>query len=161
MCIRDSINPFDQPDVEAAKVAARTALQLQASSPVETGASSLTDLIEQLKRVTSKHDYVSIQAFVDRDSELAAHATELRERLAAELRVPVSLGWGPRYLHSTGQLHKGGPAVGTFVQIVDESAPELGIPAETAGFGSLLRAQADGDRDVLRNRGRTVLRFAQ
>lgn len=156
------INPFDQPDVEAAKVAARSALQHAAESLGDADAAHDDELIEQLQRAVSANGYVAIQAFVDRESPLGARAVRLRERLAAELGVPVALGWGPRYLHSTGQLHKGGPALGAFVQLVDDSATELPIGLEpAAGFGALMSAQARGDREVLEDRGRTVLRLAQ
>lgn len=156
------INPFDQPDVEAAKVAARSALQRTVESLDEAGIAHDDELIEQLKEAVPARGYVAIQAFVDRESALGARAALLRERLATELGVPVPLGWGPRYLHSTGQLHKGGPVLGAFVQLVDDSATELPIGgADTsAGFGALMRAQARGDREVLEDRGRTVLRLA-
>lgn len=155
------INPFDQPDVEAAKVAARSALQRAVESLDECGAAHDDELIAQLKRAVSSNGYVAIQAFVDRESPLGARAVRLRERLATELSVPVALGWGPRYLHSTGQLHKGGPAIGAFVQLVDDAATELPVsPETTAGFGALMSAQARGDREVLEDRGRTVLRLA-
>ena len=156
------INPFDQPDVEAAKVAARSALQRVAEPLGDDEAAREDELIEQLKRAVSENGYVAIQAFVDRESALGARAVRLRERLAAELGVPIALGWGPRYLHSTGQLHKGGPALGAFVQLIDDAAKELPVgPETTAGFGALMRAQARGDREVLEDRGRTVLRLAQ
>lgn len=156
------INPFDQPDVEAAKVAARSALQRAAEPLGDADAAHDDELIEQLKRAVSANGYVAIQAFVDRESALGARAVRLRERLATELGVPVTLGWGPRYLHSTGQLHKGGPQLGVFVQLVDDSAAELQVGSETAaGFGALMSAQARGDREVLEDRGRTVLRLAQ
>jgi glucose-6-phosphate isomerase len=71
----------------------------------------------------------------------------------------VTWGFGPRYLHSTGQLHKGGPANGLFLQIVDETGEELAIPNRRFGFGELIRAQAAGDYDALKERGRRVARI--
>jgi hypothetical protein len=74
--------------------------------------------------------------------------------------VAVTIGYGPRFLHSTGQLHKGGPPRGHFLQIVDAGGDDLPIPGAAFGFGRLIAAQADGDREALRARGRPVLRVA-
>ena len=100
-------------------------------------------------------DYVSIQAFIDpaREAELAP----LVER-AHETGCVVTVGLGPRYLHSTGQLHKGGPNTGLFLQVVDEPGEELPIPGQSFGFRQLIRAQAVGDLEALKERGRRVAR---
>lgn len=151
------INPFDQPDVEAAKIAAHTALE-EGDSTIEVDAASGDEaLIEQLRAALPRNGYLCIQAFLDRDSAKGAAALALSNRIASELQVPVALGWGPRYLHSTGQLHKGGPALGVYLQLVDATAAELPIPGQHNGTAELLRAQARGDREVLRSRGRAVV----
>lgn len=155
------INPFDQPDVESAKVAARTSLQLSTDIAAQSEQFTEAELVERLRHAVTETGYVAVQAFVDQHSPLGNRAVELREWLAAKLGVPVALGWGPRYLHSTGQLHKGGPAVGAYVQLIDASVAELPIPAETDGFKALMAAQARGDREVLEQHGRTVLTLTQ
>ena len=96
-----------------------------------------------------------MQAYVDRVAhpELA----ELRDALAARVKRPVTFGWGPRFLHSTGQFHKGGPAVGVFLQILTVEDTDLAIPDRPFTFGQLIRAQAAGDASVLADHGRPVL----
>jgi glucose-6-phosphate isomerase len=145
------INPFDQPDVQAAKD--RTNEVLASGEPDLEPRGSLDELLAQAQ---AGRDYVCIQAFVDpaREDELApvverAHATG----------CVVTHGLGPRYLHSTGQLHKGGPNTGLFVQVVDETGAELPIPGRDFGFGRLIRSQAAGDFAALEERGRRVIRI--
>ena len=81
----------------------------------------------------------------------------LRDEFAARIRRPVTFGWGPRFLHSTGQFHKGGPAIGVFLQIIAAEGSDLQIPDRPFTFGELIRAQADGDASVLAAIGRPVL----
>ena len=118
------INPFDQPDVQAAKD--KTNEVLAAGEPEQSRAACSTSCS---RRAQAGRDYVCIQAFVDpaREPELAP----LVERAHATGCV-VTQGLGPRYLHSTGQLHKGGPDTGLFVQVVDDTGDELAIPAATS-----------------------------
>jgi transaldolase / glucose-6-phosphate isomerase len=145
------INPFDQPDVQAAKD--KTNEVLAAGEPDLQPQGSLDELLGQAE---AGRDYVCIQAFVDpaREDELAP----LLER-AHETGCVVTHGLGPRYLHSTGQLHKGGPNTGLFVQVVDDTGDELPIPGRDFGFGRLIRSQAAGDFAALRERGRRVIRL--
>lgn len=151
------VDPFNQPDVESAKVAAREALGASAGS-LESGNSQpqISTLVAELRTALVQGTYLSLQAFVDRGSPAANDLPELRERISSVCHVPVSLDWGPRYLHSTGQLHKGGPSTGVFLQIVDTDFSHLNIPGTSSSFGDLMRAQALGDAHVLRSRGRTV-----
>lgn len=151
------INPFDQPDVEAAKVAARAVMQDASERGVLTDVVDEQEILATLQAMVPQSGYLSIQAFVDRDSAAAERISSLRNQLAEQFGVPVSLGWGPRYLHSTGQFHKGGPQVGAFLQFVDTEAASIEVPGEPTRFGSLMCAQAHGDRDVLEQRGRPVL----
>lgn len=161
------INPFDQPDVEAAKIAAHSALEQRSDNTPgndERGPLAEYDedaLIAELSEAMPTNGYLAIQAFVDRDSAQGDAARRLRDRLADELGVPVALGWGPRYLHSTGQLHKGGPALGVYLQLVDTTAEDLALPGRTHGIAALMRAQARGDHDVLQARGRAVVTLEQ
>jgi glucose-6-phosphate isomerase len=144
------INPFDQPDVQAAKD--KTSEVLAAGDPELSPSGSLDELLGQ----AGEGDYVCIQAFVDpaREPDLQP----LVERARATGCV-VTNGLGPRYLHSTGQLHKGGPNTGLFVQVVDETGDELPIPGRDFGFGRLIRSQAAGDFAALEERGRRVIRL--
>ena len=144
------IDPFDQPDVQAAKD--RTAHVLAAGE--DPGLEPDGDL-DALLASARPGDYVAVQAFIDpvREAELAP----LVERARATGCV-VTVGLGPRYLHSTGQLHKGGPDTGLFVQVVDDTRIRLKIPERRFGFARLLRAQAAGDYAALRERGRRLAR---
>ena len=151
------INPFDQPDVEAAKIAAHAVLSQEVESLAEHSLVVEADLVNRLRQGLPTNGFVAIQAFVDPDSPQGTSVVQLREHLARELGAPVALGWGPRYLHSTGQLHKGGPALGVFLQVVDSSAEDILLPDGENGLVELLRAQASGDRKVLESRGRAVL----
>ena len=103
-------------------------------------------------------DYVAIQAFVEPSEENAQRLEALAERARGETGCVVTHGFGPRYLHSTGQLHKGGPPSGVFLQLVDDTGEELAIPGRDFGFGRLIRAQAAGDYAALKERGLRVAR---
>jgi glucose-6-phosphate isomerase len=95
-------------------------------------------------------------AYLDR---IAHHELEaVRRPLAMRCERPVTFGWGPRFLHSTGQLHKGGPPVGVFLQVTDEPDHDLAVPGKDYTFGTLVAAQAAGDAQVLADLGRPVLR---
>ena len=146
------INPFDQPNVQEAKD--RTKALLEAGGePDVVPADSLDGLLRQAR----PGDYFCVQAFVEPTEENEARLGRIRESARSETGVVTTAGFGPRYLHSTGQLHKGGPASGLFLQVVDDPG-ELPIPGSPFGFGRLIRAQAAGDFDALRERGRRVAR---
>lgn len=170
------INPFDQPDVEAAKSAARGLLDATpAATPalftdgaveVRTanadaawlaGSSTLVEALQALNGTLGANGYLSVQVYLDR----LAHAplAGIRDELAAATSRPVTFGWGPRFLHSTGQFHKGGPAVGVFLQVTGDAAADLAIPERPFSFGELIAAQAAGDATVLADHGRPVLRL--
>ncbi|MGZ8692824.1 MAG: hypothetical protein ACXWZT_08835 [Gaiellaceae bacterium] len=144
------INPFDQPDVQAAKD--KTSEVLAGGEPDVSPRGSVDELLVQAR----PGDYVCIQAFVDpgREQELAPLVA-----CAHETGCVVTHGLGPRYLHSTGQLHKGGPNTGLFIQVVDETGDELPIPGRDFGFGRLIRSQAAGDFAALEERGRRAARI--
>jgi transaldolase / glucose-6-phosphate isomerase len=148
------INPFDQPDVQAAK---DKTLQILASGddpPVEALGSP-----EELFAQAQPGDYVAILAFVNPTPQAEAKLAALAERARRETGCVVTRGFGPRYLHSTGQLHKGGPPTGLYLQVVDDTGAELSIPGQPFGFGRLIRAQAAGDFALLQERGRRVARI--
>ena len=120
------------------------------------GASTdLAGAVSSLLSFLGDDGYVSIQAYVDRLAvpELA----DLRNVLASRAQRPVTFGWGPRFLHSTGQYHKGGPATGVFLQVTVAAADDLAIPERPFTFGQLIQAQAAGDASVLADHGRPVL----
>jgi transaldolase/glucose-6-phosphate isomerase len=144
------INPFDQPNVQEAKD--RTRDLLAAGSFSVEPESSVDELLGRVR----PGDYVAIQAFVDPAEEERARALIPRAR---ETGCVVTFGLGPRYLHSTGQLHKGGAPIGCFLQVVDETGPEVPIPGKKFGFGKLIHAQAAADYAALKERGRPVARL--
>ncbi|NUL45127.1 glucose-6-phosphate isomerase [Cellulosimicrobium funkei] len=171
------INPFDQPDVEAAKTAARGLLDatpaaerpdtvigtVEVTGPADVvggpaGApEDLGQVLAAVAQLVPSHGYLAVQAYLDR---LGYPELEvLRTALATLSGRPVTFGWGPRFLHSTGQYHKGGTPEGVFLQITADSDLDLDIPARPFTFGQLLSAQAAGDASVLRDHGRPVVRL--
>jgi phosphoglucose isomerase-like protein len=146
------INPFDQPNVQLAKDRTNEVLA-SGRVPVPKPEGSLDELLALAK----PGDYVAIQAFVDPAEEEGLKAYV--EKVRARTDCVVTFGLGPRYLHSTGQLHKGGAPIGCFLQIVDDVGPELPIPGKKFGFGQLIQAQAAGDYGLLKERGRPVARI--
>jgi glucose-6-phosphate isomerase len=147
------INPFDQPNVQEAKDTTR-ALLGQDDLP-DPGLDDLGSLLGQVRA----GDYLAIQAYLPRNRDTERRLHDARMRLRDRLRVATSLGFGPRYLHSTGQLHKGGPNTGLFVQVVEPPAEDAPIPGQPYSFGTLIAAQALGDLQSLRGRGRRVARI--
>jgi transaldolase / glucose-6-phosphate isomerase len=147
------VNPFDQPDVEETKQ--RTRRLLEGESPRDPDPAELPTLLATL----TGGDYVAIQAYVHGGPEEIRRLQCARLAVRDRHRVATTLGFGPRYLHSTGQLHKGGPDSGVFVQVFDGTRNiDLPIPGRRYSFGDLLRAQASGDFLALRRRGRRVAR---
>ncbi|MBG6214051.1 glucose-6-phosphate isomerase [Cryobacterium sp. CAN_C3] len=165
------INPFDQPDVESAKIATRGLLdarpaaepaafiadgiEVRGTPHIIGAASDLASAIDALLEELGPDGYVAVQAYVDRLAlpELA----DIRNKLALLSKRPVTFGWGPRFLHSTGQFHKGGPATAVYLQILATPAEDLDIPERPFTFGELIQAQASGDAGVLAEHGRPVL----
>ena len=146
------INPFDQPNVQEAKDNTNRVLK-EGSSGLQAG--SLGELTEGLEPPA----YFAIMGYLPYSSETEAAVARLREKLIAEHHVATTWGYGPRFLHSTGQFHKGGPKTGRFLQIIDEPQQDLEIPGEQFTFGTLIRAQADGDLETLRNHGLPAVRI--
>ena len=166
------INPFDQPDVESAKIAARAMLEqrdeitaplfvddsieVRAGSLNLDGVASVAGAVTQLlKQLDADSGYVSIHAYLDRTS--VAEAADLRELFASKTRRPVTFGWAPRFLHSTGQYHKGGPAQGVYLQIVASAKHDIDVPGRDFSFAELIASQAAGDAKVLADQSRPVL----
>jgi hypothetical protein len=145
------INPFDQPDVQAAKDKTKEVLESGADPSLEPEGA-----LEELLGQAEPPHYIAIQAFIDpmREGELEPLIAQARETGCV-----VTVGLGPRYLHSTGQLHKGGPPTGLFVQVVDGMQDDVPIPGREFGFRRLIRAQAEGDFRSLQERGREIVRI--
>lgn len=140
------VQPFDQPDVGAAKAATDEVL---AEGGVTVPETSLAEVLAQLR----PGDHLALQAFVDPGGPHAALLEAARVALRDEHRVATSLGFGPRYLHSTGQLHKGGPRAIVCVQVVSPDPEDIPIPGRDLTFGALKQAQAAGDLRTLQERG--------
>ncbi|MFL5960359.1 MAG: hypothetical protein ACJ75G_08865 [Gaiellaceae bacterium] len=147
------INPFDQPDVQAAKDRTNEVLAT-GEEPEPEPQGSVVELLAQAQ----EGDYFCIQAFVEPGAEVEARLDRLIADVRARSGLVVTHGYGPRYMHSTGQLHKGGPNSGLFLQVVDDPGDELPIPGKPFGFRRLIRAQAAGDLETLKERGRRVAR---
>ena len=145
------INAFDQPNVAEAKEATKKVL---ASGPPDIPVTPLDDLLGQVV----EGDYLAVQAYVDPGDPVVEQLQEARIQLRDELHVATTFGLGPRYLHSTGQLHKGGPPTGVFVQVVGAETTDAPIPGESFTFAELVHAQADGDFVTLRDHGLRVAR---
>jgi transaldolase/glucose-6-phosphate isomerase len=148
------INPFDQPDVQAAKDKTNEVLATGEEPDVEPEGT-----IEGLLGRANEHDYVCVQAFIEPNEENDRRIADLVRKLRRRSGLVVTHGYGPRYLHSTGQLHKGGPNIGLYLQVVDDPGDELPIPGKDFGFRRLIRAQAAGDYASLKERGRRVARI--
>jgi len=179
------INPFNQPDVESAKIKTReltTAFEKTGALPAEEPAMSSAqaniytdesnaaalrkagangDLGSWLKAHLSRihaDDYVALLAYIERDADHIAALQEMRLKVRDSRHVATCAEFGPRFLHSTGQAYKGGPDSGVFLQITADDAKDLPVPGQSASFGVIKAAQARGDFDVLTERGRRALR---
>lgn len=159
------INPFDQPDVQLAKDLAKEAMK-SAGKRTDGGGefaleskSELTGALRQWLGDIRQGDYISIQAYLAPTRATNGAIETMRARLRDRLRAATTVGYGPRFLHSTGQLHKGGADNGLFMQLVDTIAEDVAVPGKGYSFGELIRAQAEGDYQALRKRGRRVVRI--
>jgi len=153
LCEQLGVNPFDQPDVEAAKAFARAELD-GVSAGATAGPVTLTPAA--LARAARPGDYVAILAYLPPRPDVERRLEAVRAAWASSTGCAATLGFGPRYLHSTGQLHKGGPATGLFLVVTANPAEDAEIPELGITFGRLERAQAAGDVRALLARGRRV-----
>jgi hypothetical protein len=144
------INPFDQPNVQEAKDNTARALKEGVDAPE----GDLGELFDGL----APPAYVAIMGYLPYDEETDAAVHRLRERLLRRYGVATTFGYGPRFLHSTGQYHKGGPPQGRFLQLTHDSPEDEPVPGEDFGFRRLISAQADGDLATLRAHGRPAAR---
>jgi glucose-6-phosphate isomerase/transaldolase/glucose-6-phosphate isomerase len=152
------IHPFDQPNVQATKdLTVRVLQEYQVSGrlPAVTTSRSFADLLAEARQ----GDYLAIMAYVRQTPEVDQALAELRRKVTKQYRIATTLGYGPRLLHSTGQLHKGGANTGLFLQLTADHEKDLPIPGEPYTFGVLADAQALGDLQTLQSLGRRVVRI--
>ncbi len=165
------ISPFDQPNVESAKVASRALLdalperepalfvdngiEVRATGVPLDGVTTVAGALAALESTLGDRGYVAVMAYLDREANAALPS--VRSSIAARTARPTTFGWGPRFLHSTGQLHKGGAPIGVFLQITGTFADDLEIQGRPFTFGQLISAQAQGDAAVLADHDRPVL----
>ncbi|HWC34340.1 MAG TPA: glucose-6-phosphate isomerase [Mycobacteriales bacterium] len=172
-----AIDPFNQPNVQESKDNTKAVLEAAKDGPLPTGQALFTDgpievygdrahigdakdvtgVIDALLAAVPSTGYLAVMAYLDRLHDAAT--ADLRDLLAARIRHPVTFGWAPRFLHSTGQFHKGGPPVGVFLQITGNVAADLAIPGQPFSFGRLQMAQALGDLQALQGRSRPAVRL--
>ena len=159
------VNAFDQPDVEASKVATRRLTEeyertgtLPPESPTRVSEANLTATLRAHLRTLTPGDYFAILAYLEMNAAHEATLQGIRRAVRDRYRVATCLGFGPRFLHSTGQAYKGGPNTGVFLQITCEDAADLAVPGQAYTFGVVKAAQARGDLAVLAERGRRALR---
>jgi len=181
-CAVCGIDAFDQPDVEASKVATRrltaefertgslpteqptleehglTVFAAGATARALQGAMTLAEVLSRHLDSLRAGDYFAINAYVDMDPAHQACLQDMRQRVRDSRRVATTVGFGPRFLHSTGQLHKGGPNSGVFLQLTAGEPERLPVPGQQYSFGELARFQAQGDLEVLVERERRALR---
>jgi transaldolase/glucose-6-phosphate isomerase len=172
------VNAFDQPDVQDAKD--RTKIKITAYSQSKSynegqplwekdgikvfstmslSGTSLEQLLQAFVNTARKGNYIAINAYLPRNPDMTAALAELRLAVRSKTSCATTVGFGPRFLHSTGQLHKGGPDSGLFLQITTEPVKDLEIPGQGMSFATLERAQALGDYEALAARGRRILRL--
>jgi glucose-6-phosphate isomerase len=164
------IDPFNQPNVQESKLASGILLDqwanklpalenhsVDVSIAYFESSENATDLLSTFLQGIASDGYLGVMAYLDRldDSEMK----ELRNVLASKISKPVTFGWGPRFLHSTGQFHKGGQNNGSFLQITAECKNDYEIPEKKFSFGTLIMAQAIGDKNALESRGIRTLRL--
>jgi glucose-6-phosphate isomerase len=133
-------------------------VEVRGTTGLLDGVDSLASAVDALVGALGDRGYLAVMAYLDREGEDSALAG-VRRPLALRTERPVTFGWGPRFLHSTGQYHKGGPANGVYLQITGASTDDVPVPERPFTFGQLIAAQAAGDAQVLADHGRPVLRL--
>ena len=159
------INPFNQPDVQLAKDLSKKAMSESGSGGAKlkdevaaADSAALEKMVGAWLGKKKPRDYVVVQAYIAPSRENSAKLAALCAALQSRLGVATTLGFGPRFLHSTGQLHKGGPNSALVLQIVDQPADNLAVPETSYTFDALIQAQAIGDFTALKQRRRRALR---
>ena len=177
-CAVLGVNAFDQPDVQDAKDRTKTKCSaysqskqidegqpiwemegIKAFSTMRLTGSSLQKLLQAFMSSSRKGNYIAINAYLPRNPEMTSALEDLRLAIRLKTGCATTIGFGPRFLHSTGQMHKGGPDIGMFLQIIADPVNDLEIPGQGMTFATLERAQALGDYEALAARGRRILRI--
>jgi len=162
------INPFNQPNVQMAKDLAREMMEKTQQGSIKDAAvktvamdepHNVREAVKHWLAQVQKGEYIGIQAYIAPTPEISEILQKLRSELVTQLKVATTSGYGPRFLHSTGQLHKGGPNSGLFIQFIDEAPHDINVPETTFTFGKLIQAQALGDYQALTQLGRRILRI--
>ncbi|MFC1628630.1 hypothetical protein ACFL3H_05900 [Gemmatimonadota bacterium] len=160
------IHPFNQPDVQLAKDLARQAMSGKAGDEAlslmefDTSDHEVLELaVYEWVRQASAGDYFTIQAWLAPSAEMTGRLQRLQLHLRDRRKLATTLGYGPRFMHSTGQIHKGGPNNAFVLQLVDEISEDIPVPDTDFTFGALIRAQSIGDYQALQQRGRRILRI--
>ncbi len=170
------INPFDQPNVQESKDNTNRLLskfEQDGKLPAENSilskgpltayasekATEMNELIASFLDQAGTNDYIALQAYLTDDPETESILQKIRLRLRDELKMATTIGYGPRFLHSTGQYHKGGPNTGLYLQLTAHDNNDLTIPGQKYSFSVLKQAQAQGDLEALRQHGRRVVRI--
>lgn len=143
------INPFDEPNVTESKENTKRVLEESTRSDSTLDVAMTDDLDVIVNRLDRQQGFIAILAYMNRTEDTMRRLQELRDRLVERTHRPITIGIGPRYLHSTGQYHKGGPLHGAFVIVLDDPKEDVEIPGKGYSFGTLLRAQAIGDMQAL------------
>ena len=151
------VHPFDQPNVQQAKDLTARVLQEYESSGVRPAAAAAGSVGELLSGA-QPGEYLAIMAYIRQTGEMDRALSDLRRKVLERHQIATTLGYGPRFLHSTGQLHKGGPETGLFLQITAAHGGDVAIPGAPYSFGALVDAQASGDFQALQESGRGVAR---
>ena len=158
------INPFNQPDVELSKRLSRRAMDSGGKEELEAGdittgsGELLRERLDEWLGDAEEGDYISIHAYLQPSKSTSDLLGQARQALLFRTSLATTMDYGPQFLHSTGQLHKGGPGTGLYLQIVDGTDEELWVPGEPHSFNDLIRAQSIGDFFALKRRGRRILR---
>ena len=156
------VDPFDEPNVSESKANTKRLLdehEAHGAFSTEQSSKSANAQINKFLRGAKPGDYISVQAYLPYNENVAAELSKLRAAIGARSNLPVTVGWGPRFLHSTGQLHKGGANNVVAVQLTYDPDDDQPIPGEPYTFGTLIRAQALGDHEALLAHGRRVIRL--
>ncbi|MFW6140535.1 MAG: hypothetical protein ACOC5S_04190 [Acidobacteriota bacterium] len=164
-----NIHPFNQPDVQAAKDFARGAMEDMSKGTSDSHEDVQTFLMsdgDPLKEAiyewlsgAEKGDYAAVQVYLAPSDKVKQKIQKIREEIQKKCGIATTMGYGPRFLHSTGQLHKGGPNKGLFLQIVDSPKTDIRVPGKDYSFGSIIKAQSVGDFKALRQKDRRILRI--
>jgi len=180
-CALLGVNAFDQPDVQDNKNRTKKKISEYSVSgkfsqgkpafeneiakifsnqnDINIAGNNLKEIIKRFLKLRNGGDYIAINAYLPRTQKIENNLQEFRKFVLTQTSQATTLGFGPRFLHSSGQLHKGGPNIGLFIQIVDRSDQDIEIPGWDLTFGTLLYAQALGDYEALVNRNRRIIRI--